>query len=139
MGSTVPTTPAQPASGGALSDVLLSVGNHVFAMAAAYLMAKGWDAGTLEMLQGVLMATVSFGIAFWQNSTGTALDLVQSFVRRVLTIALAFAAARGWLSDDTGAAIVNAVGTLLPILWTTVFNWKHAGPSLPGTTIVDQP
>lgn len=137
MGMTLPATPPQPKTGGALSDTLLSVANHVFAMAAAYLMAKGWSGETIQFVQGLAMVLVSFSIAFWQNGFGTTLDLVQSFVRRILTIVLAFAATKGWIDGDTGAAIVNAAGTLLPLIWTTVFNWKHPGPSLPGTTIVD--
>lgn len=131
-------TPPPPAPGTqGTADVLLSLGNHIFAAAAAYLLAKGWNNGTLEMLQGIVMAVVSFGIAFWQNSAGTTLDLVQSFLRRILTIILAFAATRGWLSGDVGSAVVNGFGTLFPIIWSVIFNRSAPGPSLPGTTVVD--
>lgn len=120
----------------ASSDVALSIANHIFAMAAAYLMAKGWNEGTIAAAQGAAMAVISFGIGFWMNS-GSVTDLATSALRKVLTIALTFATARGWISGDIATTIAGMAATTLPVIWSAVFYGKAPGPSLPGTTIVD--
>ena len=119
------------------SDVILSVANHILAFAAAWLIGQGWDTGTLDFVQGCAMAVISFAISWWQNSEGTVLDMVQSMLRRIMTLFSGFAVQRGWLTSETMAVLMQAAPALFAMLWSVAFNRSAPGPSLPGTTVID--
>lgn len=121
------------------SDVLLSLSNHVFAAVAAFLLAKGWDNSTIDMLNGFLMIGVSAVISLLLNHDGTTGDIIQSLLRKAMVVGLTFAAARNWISGDTSTAILTAAGNILPVVWSMVFYRGAPGPNLPGATILDKP
>lgn len=117
-------------------DQVMSLGNHAVGILAAVMLSFGIAGDVADLATGVFLAVFSFAVGIWMNGDNV-LDALQSTMRKALTMVLAFAAARGWLSAEYTEAILNTVATVLPIVWSMLFYRSAPGPNFPGTTVVD--
>ena len=122
--------------GGVNIDQVMSLGNHAVGVLAAVLMAWGIGTDITNLVTGVFLAAFSFAVGVWMNGDNL-FDSVQSIMRKVLAMVLAFAAVRGWIREDWIPAITTTLATSLPIIWSMLFYRDAPGPNFPGTTIVD--
>lgn len=118
-------------------DQVMSLGNHAVGILAAVMLSFGVAGDVSDLATGVFLAVFSFVVGIWMNGDNV-LDALQSTMRKALAMVLAFAAARGWLSAEYTEAILNTVGTIIPIVWSLLFYRSAPGPNFPGTTIVDK-
>lgn len=117
-------------------DQVMSLGNHAVGVLAAVLMAWGIGTDITNLVTGVFLAGFSFAVGVWMNGDNL-FDAIQSVMRKVLAMVLAFAAMRGWIREDWFPAITTTVATVLPIIWSMLFYGDKPGPNFPGTTVVD--
>jgi hypothetical protein len=122
---------------GVNADQALSLINHGIGIVAAFMLAHGIGQDWTDLATGSFLAAFSTVIGIWMNGDNI-FDAVSSTIRKVLTMVFAFTAARGWLSEQVGVAVMNTIGTMLPIIWAMIFYSDKPGPALPGTTVVDK-
>lgn len=86
-----------------------------------FVVARGWIPGALfnEILLGVAMLLICAWSVLQKRDTWQNLfPMITGVLRNLLTVALTYAAGRGWIGAGDAPDIVAAVGTLAAGLWS---------------------
>lgn len=101
--------------------VLAGALRTVLSALLGYVVARGWIPGALlnEILLPVAMLLICAWSVAQKLSTWQGLfPMITGVLRNLLTVALTYAAGRGWIGAGDAPGIVAALGTMAAALWS---------------------
>jgi hypothetical protein len=119
------------------SDQVFSVARQIMTVFGAVVLGS-LETNLQTLIIGVIPISISVIWSLWRN-VDNGRDMVFSGMRQALLMVGAYAAARGWLSDQQVQYFAGAAFTLISSVMSFWFYRDAPGPLLPGTTIVDEP
>lgn len=101
--------------------ILAGSARTVLSALLGFVVARGWIPGAL--LNEILLPVATLLICMWSvtqklNTWQGLFPMVTGVLRNLLTVALTYAAGRGWIGAGDAPGITAALGTMAAALWS---------------------